>query len=432
LPDEKTAPAEAFRTTLTGMGAQGDALGQGSNGPVFVAFALPGESVIAVPKRSTGQAIWAEPWRILEPSPERIEPACAHFGTCGGCKLQHWRDDAYRAWKSSLVGEALGRHGLAPPVDFAIEFIPEHSRRRIELAAIGRQGSAILGFHEMASDRVVDVRECPVLEPVLAALLEPLRVCLGSCLGAGERCDILVTMSDSGADLLVSAARPPSEHHRGALVGLARAGGIARISWRANEGVPDIICQLDLPKVSFDGVAVELPVPSFLQPTQAGEALLRARVSGLVPKARRVAELHCGCGTFTFALARAAPVHALDGAKAAIEALRAATRRAGLQQRIDTEVRDLERSPLSLQELRRYDTVVMDPPRSGARRQVAILARSDVRTIVYVSCNPGSFARDARALADGGFDLISLMALDQFRWSAHLELVGEFSKRRSP
>ncbi len=425
---DDSAPAGAFELTLDEMGAQGDAIGFLDGRKVFLAHALAGERVIAVPRRMTGGAIWADPWRVIVHSRERVLPPCRHSGTCGGCKLQHWRESAYRSWKLGLVESALGARKLAPPGTIEGVFIPEGTRRRAELAARRRGDVCVLGFHGGGSHDIVDISECHVLTPPLMALLPGLRWALRDCLDPGQSCDILLTATESGPDMLITARDKPNEGARARLIDFAREAGVARICWRRGEAIPDIVCRFRVPQVSFDGMTVALPAPSFLQPTLAGEAALRAIIMRGLGQARSVAELFCGCGTFTFAIARQAKVLAVDGAKPAIEALSQAARTSGLTGNIEPLHRDLERSPLSVRELRRFEAIVLDPPRGGAKAQSLALAKSGVDRIVYVSCSPSSFARDARVLVDGGFALSQLSVIDQFLWSAHLELVAEFRR----
>jgi 23S rRNA (uracil1939-C5)-methyltransferase len=432
MPQSKDdrCPDDAFEARPTEIGAKGDAIARIEGRTIYLSYALPGERVVARPEQERDGALHAVAWRILEPSPEREKPVCGYFGECGGCKLQHWREAPYRAWKQGLVVQALAKRGIDPPQVIEATFVAAATRRRAELAFVGGKRTGILGFHAMASEKVVDVAACPLLTSGLNGALPALRQRLERCLTEGERADVLLTEADNGIDILISAARGPDEGARSELIGMASGSAIARACWRKGDGAPEVVCQFRPPRIELGRVGVELPSPSFLQPSREGEAVLRALVLQWLGAPRHVVELFCGIGTFTFAIAAGARVLAADGSGPAVDALRKAVRAAGLERRIEVARRDLEHSPLSAQELQRFDAVVLDPPRSGAKAQSHAIAKSQVARVIYISCNPSSFARDARVLIDGGYRLKRLHALDQFRWSAHLELVGLFEKKR--
>ena len=426
-PDtNNTEPVELLPTA---MGGQGDALAGWQGKRVFVPYALPGERVRARLHPVAGGDLAADVVEIIDPSPERVAPACRHFGTCGGCALQHWSEPAYRAWKIDLVQQALKHRGLAMPERLQSVFVPSATRRRAEFAAVKQDGAIRLGFHARASDAVVDQRECPILAPALAQLVAPLRATLRDMLREKERLDVLATETLTGIDLLISGERAPDAKHCAALARFAESCNVARIAWQAKRGTPEPVVLLRPPQVRFGAVTVDLPMPSFLQPSADGEAALKSAVLSMIGKPKRIAELYAGCGTFTFDLAAVGKVHAVEGSKVSLAALDQAARRAQLGHRITTETRDLERAPLTFQELKAYDAVVFDPPRAGAKAQAEMLAKSQVKRIVGVSCNPATFARDARALVDGGCELVAITIVDQFIWSPHVELVAEFRRR---
>jgi 23S rRNA (uracil1939-C5)-methyltransferase len=233
----------------------------------------------------------------------------------------------------------------------------------------------------------------------------------------------------TGFDLLITCEAKPNAGRRAALAAFSTEHNVARIGWQSKRGTPEPVVLLRPPQVRFGGVLVDLPMPSFLQPSAEGEATLKAAVLAMVGKAKRIAELYAGAGTFTFDLAKIGKVHAVEGSKPSLAALEQAARRAQLGYRIDTEARDLEHAPLTFQELKNYDAVVFDPPRAGAKAQSEMLAKARVKRIVAVSCNPATFARDARTLVDGGYDLSAVTIVDQFIWSAHVELAAEFRRR---
>jgi 23S rRNA (uracil1939-C5)-methyltransferase len=411
------------------MGAQGDAVAVLDGKRVFVPFALPGERVRARLAPRSGGDLQAAEMEILAPSPERFVPACRHFGLCGGCKLQHWAEPAYRAWKIDLVRQTLHQHGTDVPEKLASVFVPPATRRRAEFAALKQAGEVLIGFHAARSDLIVDQLQCPILVPALEHLVPKLRSGLRDVLHQGQPADVLATVTLTGIDLLITAEEAAGTKQRGALARFAAEHGIVRIAWQARRGTPEPIVVQAPPQMRFGAVLVDLPMPSFLQPSAEGEAALKAAVLAMTGKAKRIVELFAGCGTFTFDLAGIGKVHAVEGSKPAVAALEHAAKRAQLGHRITTEVRDLERAPLTFQELKNVDAVVFDPPRAGAKAQAEMLAKSQVKRIVAVSCNPATFARDAGILIGGGYLLSALTIVDQFIWSPHVELVAEFRKR---
>ncbi|MEZ5831715.1 MAG: class I SAM-dependent RNA methyltransferase [Dongiaceae bacterium] len=413
----------------TDMGGQGDALADWRGKRVFVPFALPGERVRAMLPPAAGGDFSATEIEVLDRSPDRIVPSCRHFGVCGGCALQHWAEPPYRAWKVDLVRQALGHRGLALPVRLDSVFVPPATRRRAEFAAEKRGGEIQLGFHAGGSATIVDQHECPILMPALAHFVAPLRAALNAVLRDGERVDVLATETLNGFDLLVAADQLPNPAQRATLSHFAAESDVARIGWQVGRRVPEPVVLLRPPQVRFGDVLVDLPMPSFLQPSAEGEAALKAAVLTMIGKPKRIVELHAGCGTFTFDLAKVGKVHAVEGSKPALAALEQAARRAQLGHRITTEARDLERAPLAFQELKNVDAVLFDPPRAGAKAQSEMLAKTRVKRIVGISCNPATFARDARTLVDGGYELTAITIVDQFIWSPHVELVAEFRRR---
>jgi len=411
------------------MGGQGDAIADWRGKRVFVPFALPGERVRARLRPAAGGDLAAGEIELFEAAPDRIAPACRHFGTCGGCALQHWAEPAYRAWKIDLVRQALGHRGLALPARLDQVFVPPATRRRAEFAGMKQGGEVLLGFHAAGSSAIVDQRECPLLTAALSRLVSPLRHMLRGLVREGERVDVLATETLAGIDLLITADDAPNAARRQSLARFAADNNVARIGWQAKRGTPEPIVLLRPPQVRFGEVTVDLPMPSFLQPSAEGEAALKVAVLSMIGKPKRIAELYAGAGTFTFDLAKIGQVHAVEGTKPALAALEQAAKRAQLGHRITTEARDLERAPLTFQELKSCDAVVFDPPRAGAKAQSEMLAKARVKRIVGISCNPATFARDARALVDGGYDLAAIAIVDQFIWSPHVELVAEFRRR---
>jgi 23S rRNA (uracil1939-C5)-methyltransferase len=409
--------------TIDRLGGQGDGIGMVDGRTVYVAYAVPGDRLRIRLGKPRGQGLTAEILAVEQPGPVRRPASCAHFGHCGGCALQHVGDGLYAEWKRGRVAEALRQQGLEHVPVAPLVRTPAASRRRIAMAVWMRKGSAVLGFHAHGSHDIVDLRECPIMLPALAALIAPLRATLGRELPAGAKAEVTAFATATGIDMLIRTDRAPSPDSRTALAGFAGAQKLARLSWQSGKDEPEPIAQLRAPQVMFGGVAVDPPPGAFLQASAEAERAMVELVVGAAAGAKRIADLYAGCGTFSFPLAKTAKVHAVEGDKDSLAALAAAARRASLG-RITTERRDLARNPLQPDELKPYDGVVFDPPRAGAKAQSEMLAKSRVPLVIAVSCDPGSFARDARILVAGGYRLETVTPIDQFVWSPHAEIVA--------
>lgn len=349
---------------------------------------------------------------------------CVHFGTCGGCAFQDLAEADYRAAKRDLVARASARYGLGDCEIAQTVAVPPRTRRRCVFKIARRGGEVAIGFHARASHAIVDMRECLVLTPGLFALAAGLRGIMGDILRDGETAELHATEADNGFDLALRplhAVDPPSVAR---LARWAERSGIARIvSGR------DLLVELAAPELRIANSIVRLPPGAFLQPTRAGEEFLQARVAEALAGAKALADLFAGCGTFALTLARRAKVHAVELDGAMLDSLSVAARATSSLKPVTTEKRDLFKRPLSARELKPFDAVALDPPRAGAAAQIAELARSDVARIAYVSCDAGSFARDARILVDGGYRIGRVIPVDQFLWSEHIELVTDFERR---
>jgi 23S rRNA (uracil1939-C5)-methyltransferase len=418
----------AVELTIESIGARGDGIGRSDGRPVYVPLTVPGDRLRVELDRPRGDGFAGRIVEVMAEGAGRIAAPCPHFGECGGCALQHVEDQRYAAWKEQLVATALARRGFVEPPLRPLLRVAPGTRRRASLAAERAGRSLRFGFHARESHRVIDATGCLILVPALSALLPPLRHALPAIMADGERIEVTATATDDGIDLVLEGKRPLSLESREALAALAAAMDLARITWRAERSPPDPVAIRRPARIAFAGVAVELPPGAFLQPTAAGEAALVAAVSHALSGCRRVADLYAGCGTFTFPLARGARVHAVEGDAEAIGALASAARRAVLGQAVTTQQRDLANDPLTEEELQRFDGVVFDPPRAGAKAQAERLARSSVPKVAAVSCDPATFARDARILVDGGYRLLEATPLDQFIWSPHVEVVAAFAR----
>ncbi|SMF60761.1 23S rRNA m(5)U-1939 methyltransferase [Tistlia consotensis] len=421
--------------TIEGLGGRGDGVATWQGSPVFVAQTVVGDR-LKVKLTSEKAGGWrGEPVELIEEGPGRQDPVCGHFGPCGACQLQQLDDGLYAEWKRGLVLDALARQQLEAAEVAPLVRVPPCSRRRASLAALRLGRRALLGFHERMSHRVVDLSECHVLRPEIFALLAPLRELLAVLLRDGESGEVMVTLTENGCDLLLTLPRAPDLAGRQAATAFAEAQDVARLSAQAKgETEPEPLCLRRPPLLTFRAPGKDVPVTpppgGFVQPSAEGEAALRDAVLGALPEALgRVADLFCGCGTFSFALlAKASGVLAVEGDEPSLAALWTAARHGGLAGPLDIASRDLARQPLRPEELAGFDAVVFDPPRAGAREQAQHLAASAVPRIVAVSCNPVSFARDARILVEGGYRLERIVPVDQFPWTAHLELVAGFRR----
>ncbi len=401
---------------ITALGAQGDGIAVVGGARLYVPFALPGERV----RRPQGEE--GLPDIVSAPSPDRVAPACRHFGVCGGCAAQHMSDALYAAWKRDHVVAAFAQRGLEPDIAALVRVAPG-TRRRAVLTAKARGGRAMLGFHRQRSHDLVDVQECPVVLPAIADKLPALRaLCAG--LPQGEaRVTVLATRA--GLDVAVEGVRAPAGAAMARLVGQALESGLARLTLA---GAP--LMEHGAPTLPVGGVETAVPPGVFVQAVEEAERALVQRVVDATEGARRVADLFCGVGTFALPLAARARVLAVDSHAPAVAGLTAAAqRRQGLKP-IETKVRDLFREPLSSLELKGFDAVVFDPPRAGAMAQARQLAQSSVRTLVAVSCDAGTLARDVRLLVDGGYAIESVTPIDQFLYAPHVEIVAVLRRAR--
>ena len=403
-----------MKLTIERLGHHGDGIARGAEGPVFVPGVLPGEEV-------EGEVLgdrMAAP-RIVTPSTHRRKPPCAHARACGGCALQH-ADDAFVAgWKQGVVQHALEAQGLAAPFRPVLTSPPQ-SRRRATLSGRRTKAGVTLGFHMRGSDQVIAVPGCQLLHPDLMAAFPGLEAITRAGASRKGELSLTVTATLSGPDVTVTGGKPLDAPLLQDLAALAEAHRIARLTW---EG--ETVALRGQPMVAMGRARVPLPPGAFLQATAPGEAALLAAVREAVGPARRVADLFAGCGTFALPLAEEAEVHAVEGDATLTAALSAGARATPGLKAITVETRDLFRRPLLPDELR-LDAAVLDPPRAGAEAQVAEIAGARVPVVAMVSCNPVTFARDARALVGAGYRLDWVQVVDQFRWSTHVELVARF------
>ncbi len=417
---------------LTRLGAGGDGIGTLPDGRMaYVAGALAGETVTAIPGIRRGDGVAARLVTVTSPSPDRVAPPCPHAAGCGGCSVQHMGDALYATWKRGLAEAALSRAGYPDAAVGPLVRSPPGTRRRADLALRREGGRVTVGFHGRGSGAVVDIPGCLVLHPALLAAAEALRGLAARVPMLSREGSAILTLAPEGVDLWLVTDREPDGPARTALAAFAREAGLSRLSWSRAGETAEPIAVLAQPTIRFGAATVPLPPGAFLQATEAGEAAIVAAVMAALAGLRdgaRVADLYAGCGTLTFPLAARFRMLAAEGDAAAVAALGKGANGAGLSGRVVAEARDLVMRPLQPAEQKGLDAVVLDPPREGAAAQVALLAAGPVKRIVYVSCNPNALARDAKILHEAGFALDSAVPVDQFLWSAHLECVASFSR----
>ncbi|MGH1355176.1 MAG: class I SAM-dependent RNA methyltransferase [Thalassovita sp.] len=399
--------------TIKRLGHQGDGIAEG---PVFAPLTLPNEVVTG---HLDGQKL--TDIRIVEPSDQRVAAPCRHFKSCGGCQLQHAHDDFVAAWKTGVVKHALTAQGIETSFRPILTSAPQ-TRRRASISARRTKKGATAGFHARASGTIIPIPGCQLLDPALMpafAVAEDLAIVGGSRKG---ELSVLATLSRSGLDLAVTGGKPLDGALRIELAGMTEKHNLARLSWE-----DEVVATRQPPTQDFDGVHVVPPAGAFLQATKDGEQALRDTVVEIIQGRDPVVDLFAGSGTFALPVARNAEVHAVEGSADMIEALDKSWRFATRLKRVTSETRDLFRRPLLPDELAKYGAAIIDPPRAGAEAQTTELAHSGVPKIAFVSCNPVTFARDAKLLIAAGYVLDWVQVVDQFRWSSHVELVGSFS-----
>ena len=405
------------RFTIARLGAQGDGVADTPEGPVFIPFALPGEIVTAarVKDRATLMA-------VVQPSPDRIEPVCRHFGICGGCAIQHLAPGPYREWKRQTVVQALATRGIAIPV---AELIPGHgrSRRRTVFSALRAEGGIVLGYNQALSHHIVDISECPVVVPEIEAAIGNLWALAALLCNTGEPFRLTVTHTPSGLDIASEGSGELGEGARRAVTDFVLRERFARLSVDG-----EIVVEARKPLLQFGTAVVAPPPGGFLQAVAKAEGVMAEIAADHLCRAKKVADLFAGSGAFALRLALTAEVHAVEADAEALVALDRGFRFSKGLRRVTVEKRDLFRRPLTFKELNAFGGVVFDPPRSGAEDQSIQLAKSDVPYVAAVSCNPATLARDLRILIDGGYRLKSVTPVDQFIWSPHVEVVALLEK----
>ena len=423
------------------VGSRGDGVGKAEyrhdfvtmERAVFVPGTLPGEQVIAQPVQINSQGIRAELSELVSASPERRDPDCDAFPACGGCALQHWQDEAVDRWKTEQLEVFLSRAGVAPLARRAAHIAPRHSRRRASFHLKRLQHGVVAGFQERGSSRITPPTGCSVLHPALLTLLEALSDLAAQIFPVGVPVDAQANLLDRGICLLL---RGPDGWHDGILESLtgwavdhATAVGLVRLSAAEGDGEPLTLLAPNPPTLTFGEIAITPPPGAFLQATRESEAALQTAVADAVGDAARVIDLFAGCGTLSLPLLPGlSHLTAAESDNAALAALKAGVDASGRGSQLTCLRADLMNAPLTPDQLHGHDAAIIDPPRAGGEAQCTSLVESGIPVIAMVSCNPASFARDAALLCDGGYQLDWLQLVDQFRFTAHVELVARFSR----
>ncbi|QXX73418.1 class I SAM-dependent RNA methyltransferase [Methylovirgula sp. HY1] len=406
--------SHVLKLQIERLGQRGEGIASGAAGPIYIPYALEGETILAEIVGERGRLI-----EILEPSPERITAFCPHYSICGGCAVQALAASAYAEWKRGLVVSALRHANVTAEVGELVDAHGDGRRRATFHARFGSKGEAEVGFMKARAHEIVTLESCPILAPQMAGAL-PAAWAIAETLQAGRKpLDILVTATLSGLDVDVKGYGPLPSARADQLMLVAKAQDLARLS---NHAV--LVIERRAPILRMGKTEVSPPPGAFLQATEAGEAALAETVLAALSASRRALDLFAGVGTFSLRLAASTQVHAVDSDAAALAALaRAARSRSGLRP-VTVEARDLFRRPFAAAELAAYDAVIFDPPRAGAEAQARALAASAVALVAAVSCSPASFARDTALLVAGGYEIESITPFDQFRHSPHVEIVG--------
>jgi 23S rRNA (uracil1939-C5)-methyltransferase len=417
------------------IGGQGHGVLDKDGERFYVPFTVPGDRVAAKVGEKRGDGFAASLSVLEAAGPARVDAPCPHFQACGGCTLQHWSDAAYRTWKRDKLAAALARREIEAVAVGDLVAVPDSSRRRAEFITRRVKDKVLMGFHEAQSRKIVDLETCLVLKPELFALLPTLRAMMMPVLGDGWAVDLKVTVTETGPDVLITGKLKMRVQERIELSKAAKAAGLGRLSARFDErSDPELLYQgAEPPRVRFGNTAVTLAPGGFLQATAEAELAMADVALEALQDSKRVADLFSGCGAFALRLAEAGKtVWAVDADRPAIAALAAAAKSSNLS-RLTATARDLERQPLSRGELKKLDALLLDPPRAGAKTQVQQIAEAAKfgeapGLVVMASCDPSSFARDARALLDAGYRIDKAVPIDQFRWSPHLEIVSVFRR----
>lgn len=436
---KKTLLPRDLNLEITSLGAMGDGIAEHNGKKVFVPFTCSGDIIEATVIRETKKEIRAEMRALVKASPERQEPACKHFGSCGGCCLQHVSEAVYQQLKRRTLESFVSGIGLDTSIIGPMVEIREHSRRRVDVKMTCQADGIAIGFMGKGTHHLVDIEECPVSERALTAIVSQLRACLGTLKNPERVSSVSLTALEKGVDALFKLNTAIETRDKERLITFAKSNRILRLATqllppqesRRDTKAGDMVCVYDEDSATiiFGGVEVALPVGAFLQATQAGQDAITELVTEHLEGCNNIADLYSGCGTYSFPLIKQAKsVSAYEGGHDMVRAMSDACIAHGLSGSIQAHARNLFSTPLTAKELNNFDGIVINPPRNGALPQVTAIGESVVRKVVMVSCDPATFKRDAKQLLASGYQLNLIVPIDQFYWSHHLELVAVFER----
>ncbi len=409
---------ETREIQITKLGRQGDGIAESDKGDIYIPLTLPGETVKADIEDDRGELL-----SIITPSEDRVKPICKHYQSCGGCGLQHLSQKAYIEWKQNVVIQAFSKAGLDINPE-PVKSVPLKSRRRATMDIRRTKKTIQLGFHGRRSNDIVDLEECHIINETIHSQLPNLKNLLRPLLSRKGTSRLHMTSTLNGLDLSIdNVNKELSAELREELGQSARKFGIVRLTVDG-----ETLFVQSPPVLKFSDIAVEISPGGFLQAVEAAEVSMTEIIMQAIGNAKKVADLFCGTGTFTFPMAKQAEVLAVEYDKATLKQLKHGYENAQGLKPIVTELRDLSQDPLSAKELNAFDAVVFDPPRAGAKAQAAAIAGSGVPTVVAISCNPATLARDIKMLIDGGYKLEHITPIDQFLYSSHIEAVAVLSR----
>lgn len=414
--------ANITELTMQNMASLGEAIETSGENPIYVRFALPNEKVKVEVAAGRGNLL-----EVIAPSPDRIAPICPHFAVCGGCALQHWAEPKVLEWKADLITRALSRAEIAiPKASVSVNAAWGSGRRRAKFTARRENGQVLLGFMGQKSNSLVDIQACAILTPNLQTALPKLRDLAKALIAEAHELTLNITDSASGLDVDIVGLKQIEKYGRQELEKLARVSetaGLARLTLAGHNAFVQAA-----PYVIIGDVLVDIPANSFLQASENCEGQLAEMVTKWAKGKKRIADLFCGIGTFALRLKKTAEVTAYEMHQESVFALNVAAKKAAGGHTLKAFSRDLFRVPVAPLELKNIDMVVLNPARQGAEAQCKQLVRAKTNEIAYISCDPTSFARDAKILIDGGFELKEIHGFDQFRFSPHVELAARFMR----
>jgi len=419
----------SFSNLIIGkLGPKGDGIHEGERGRVFVERTAPGDRIQAKILKNPEGVVRGEVVKILQPSVYRQKPPCVHYDRCGNCTLQHLTPEFYRHWKVETVKEAFLKQGLRPKEWLKPVFLGEKNRRRVTFSAYKFRSKIIFGYYKRRSQELIEINSCLIADPKILRVKDLLKPFLHSLLMDGKTIDVFLQVVSGAVDMVLTGPLgrrgEPDTFIKNSLSDLMKLAEVDRISWRQDEKSKIQVLFSKRPiRAVFGEINVDLPPAAFLQPTFEGEMALVEAVVRALPTQGDFADLFSGCGTFAGRLLMRGLVSAYESSIPAVNALSRAA-----SSKLKVFKRDLFTNPLTRKELNAFNAIVFDPPRTGCLEQVIEMAQTKIPTLIGVSCNPATFARDARILCDGGYRLKSLQVVDQFLWSHHVEVVGVFTK----